>query len=107
MLPALPVATELYDRATDFLHAEATTHVHNNTNRWYEGGNTMAQSTAMRDELMNRDPDDLRTEHNELEKRLEALHRPRSMSPGEQSEIAQIKKRKLAIKDRLMSLDAQ
>lgn len=66
----------------------------------------MAQSTAMRENLMNRDVDDLRTEHRQLEKRLESLHRPRSMSPKEQSEIAEIKKRKLAIKDQLMTLDS-
>lgn len=66
----------------------------------------MAQSTAMREDIINRDVDELRTEHNELEKRLEALHRPRSMSPQEQSEIAEIKKRKLAIKDRLMTLES-
>ncbi|MGM0556508.1 MAG: YdcH family protein [Myxococcota bacterium] len=55
---------------------------------------------------MNRDVDELRTEHEQLEKRLEALHRPRSMSPEEQSEIAELKKKKLAIKDRLMTLDS-
>jgi hypothetical protein len=66
----------------------------------------MAQSTAMREDIINRDVDELRTEHRQLEKRLEALHRPRSMSPQEQSEIAEIKKRKLAIKDRLMNLES-
>lgn len=66
----------------------------------------MAQSTAMREEISNRDVDDLRTEHKQLERRLQALHRPRSMSPEEQSEIAEIKKRKLVIKDRLMTLEA-
>lgn len=54
-------------------------------------------------------PDDLdvlRAEHESLEARLLELERHRSLSPEEQYEIQVIKKRKLAIKDRIASLES-
>ena len=45
--------------------------------------------------------DDLRQEHAALDLRLKELSRLRSLSPEEQYEKMVIKKRKLAIKDRL------
>ena len=65
----------------------------------------MSQSTAMREDLSDQSVEDLRSEHKELEQRLEALKRPRSMSPEEESEVQRIKKRKLAIKDQIMTLE--
>ena len=65
----------------------------------------MSQSTAMRENLNDQSVEDLRSEHKELERKLEALQRPRSMSPEEESEVQRIKKRKLAIKDQIMTLE--
>lgn len=65
----------------------------------------MSNSTARRDDLLEQSSyEQLKAEHEELEQRLHLLGRPRSMSPEEQSEIQRIKKRKLAIKDRMRSL---
>ncbi len=48
--------------------------------------------------------EELKAEHANLEARLEELGRQRSLSPEEQYEKAIIKKRKLAIKDRIQQL---
>ena len=48
--------------------------------------------------------EELKAEHANLEARLEQLKRQRSLSPEEQYEKAIIKKRKLAIKDRILQL---
>ncbi len=67
----------------------------------------MSNSTARRDDLLEESSyEQLRTEHEELEQRLHLLGRPRSMSPEEKSEMQRIKKRKLAIKDRMRSLQS-
>lgn len=48
----------------------------------------------------------LRVEHQNLESRLRQLDKHRSLSPEEQYEVQVIKKRKLALKDRINSLEA-
>ena len=50
--------------------------------------------------------DELRTMHSQLEARLNQLDRHRSLSPEEQYEQQVIKKRKLALKDRIQKLEA-
>ena len=45
--------------------------------------------------------DQLRTEHGQLESRLQQLARPRSLSPEERYEMQVIKKRKLVLKDEI------
>ena len=47
---------------------------------------------------------ELRQKQQELEQRLSKLKRPRSLSPEEEREIQQVKKQKLAIKDKMSSL---
>ena len=47
----------------------------------------------------------LRHSHQELEQRLNKLDRYRSLSPEEQFEIQVLKKRKLALKDRMRAMD--
>lgn len=54
-----------------------------------------------RSAISNNDLDSLRAEHRELETRLRKLDRHRSLSPEEQYEMQVIKKRKLALKDRI------
>lgn len=49
--------------------------------------------------------DELRLEHGTLDARLRQLDRHRSLSPEEQYEVQVIKKRKLALKDRLSRLE--
>ncbi len=66
----------------------------------------MSRSTARRDELLEQSYDELQSEHRSLERQLEMLSRPRSRSPEEQAEIQKIKKRKLAIKDRIRTMEA-
>jgi hypothetical protein len=46
----------------------------------------------------------LRSAHGELEARLNQLDRHRSLSPEERFEMQVLKKRKLAIKDRIRSM---
>ena len=53
---------------------------------------------------MEMDVDELQREHAALETRLDELEQQRSLSPEEQYEKSIIKKRKLAIKDRIQSL---
>lgn len=48
----------------------------------------------------------LQREHKDLEQRLELLNRPPALSAEEEAEMRVIKKRKLAIKDQLMLLQA-
>ena len=50
------------------------------------------------------DVDMLREEHQNLETRLRQLERQRSLSPVEQYEVQVLKKRKLALKDRIQNL---
>ncbi|MEM1348889.1 MAG: YdcH family protein [Myxococcota bacterium] len=50
------------------------------------------------------DVDELHREHAALETRLDELEQQRSLSPEEQYEKSIIKKRKLAIKDRIQEL---
>ena len=45
--------------------------------------------------------DRLREKHDDLEDRLNELNSPRSLSPEEEREMADIKKQKLAIKDKM------
>lgn len=47
----------------------------------------------------------LRDEHQNLESRLHQLEKHRSLSPEEQYEAQVIKKRKLALKDRISTLE--
>ncbi len=47
----------------------------------------------------------LRHSHQQLERRLNKLDRHRSLSPEEQFEVQVLKKRKLALKDRIRALD--
>ena len=47
----------------------------------------------------------LRQEHETLDSRLQKLDRQRSLSPEEQYEMMVIKKRKLALKDRINSME--
>lgn len=49
--------------------------------------------------------DDLKVEHGSLDARLQKLDRHRSLSPEEQYEVQVIKKRKLALKDRMNQLE--
>lgn len=65
----------------------------------------MSRSTARRDELLEQSHDELESQHRSLEHRLKMLNRPRSRSPEEEAEIRQIKKRKLAIKDRMRTMN--
>lgn len=65
----------------------------------------MSRSTARRDDLFEQSYEELMNEHRSLEHRLDRLNRPRSMSPEEQAEMQRIKKRKLAIKDRLRTME--
>lgn len=44
--------------------------------------------------------------HQELEHRLTKLDRQRSLSPEEQFEVQVLKKRKLALKDRMRAMDS-
>lgn len=48
----------------------------------------------------------LKSEHQNLEERLSQLDRHRSLSPEEQYEKQVIKKRKLALKDRIANLES-
>ena len=48
----------------------------------------------------------LKSEHQTLEERLNQLDRHRSLSPEEQYEKQVIKKRKLALKDRIANLES-
>jgi hypothetical protein len=66
----------------------------------------MSKSTATRDDLITQSYEQLQSEHQTLEARLERLKRPRSLSPEENAEIQRIKKRKLAIKDQMRSIEA-
>lgn len=66
----------------------------------------MSNSTARRDDFLEQSYETLLHEHQSLESRLQRLSRPRSLSPKEHAEMQRIKKRKLAIKDRLMSMEA-
>lgn len=66
----------------------------------------MSKSTATRDDVITQSYEQLQSEHKTLEKRLEKLKRPRSLSPEENAEIQRIKKRKLAIKDQMRSIEA-
>lgn len=47
----------------------------------------------------------LHREHQTLERRLESLSRPPTLSAEEEAEVQEIKKRKLAIKDELMAFE--
>jgi uncharacterized protein YdcH (DUF465 family) len=49
----------------------------------------------------------LRQKHQSLEDRLEQLKTPRSMSPEEEQEVQEIKKRKLKLKDEIASLETE
>lgn len=66
----------------------------------------MSNSTARREIPVEQTSEQLRSEHRHLERRLEQLNTPRSLSPEEQAEIQRIKKRKLAIKDQLRKLES-
>ncbi len=48
----------------------------------------------------------LRKTHRQLEQRLDKLDRHRSLSPEEQFEVQVLKKRKLAIKDRMRAMSS-
>lgn len=48
----------------------------------------------------------LRRAHQQLEQRLDRLDRHRSLSPEEQFEVQVLKKRKLALKDRMRAMCA-
>jgi hypothetical protein len=67
----------------------------------------MSKSANRRDDHLEESLEQLQREHQQLEHRLMLLRRPRSMSPQEHVEELGIKKRKLAIKDRLMSMQHQ
>lgn len=64
----------------------------------------MSKSTARGIEHQVDRLEQLRQEHQLLEKRLTLLQRPRSRSPKEAAEIRGIKKKKLAIKDQIFAL---
>ncbi|WP_168210949.1 DUF465 domain-containing protein [Persicimonas caeni] len=65
----------------------------------------MSKSTARRDDLFEEASlEQLKSEHQNLEHRLRMLSRPRSKSPEELAEMQRIKKKKLAIKDKMMSM---
>lgn len=50
--------------------------------------------------------DELIRQHRELDERLQEMARRRSLTPEEQHEAAVMKKRKLALKDRIAALTA-
>lgn len=52
------------------------------------------------------DRDELIRQHRELDDRLQEMARRRSLTPEEQHEAAVMKKRKLALKDRIAALTA-
>jgi hypothetical protein len=49
----------------------------------------------------------LRQKHNQLKKQLDVLNRHISLTPGEQVEVARLKKEKLWLKDRIAALGGQ
>lgn len=55
-------------------------------------------------DLVEMSAEELQEKHQELEKRVNELETPRSMSPEEEYELRTIKKRKLAIKDKLSDM---
>ncbi len=65
----------------------------------------MSQTTAAREQptLAEDSLEALRETHRQLEQRLEQLDRHRSLSPEEQFEVQVLKKRKLALKDRMLA----
>lgn len=64
----------------------------------------MTQTNAATEEYIPNDEslDSLRNTHQQLEKRLEELDSQRSLSPEEEYEVQVLKKRKLALKDRII-----
>ena len=65
----------------------------------------MSKTTVRREDLSDQSLEQLKTEHRSLEQRLQRLNRPRSLSPEEQFEIQEIKKRKLKLKDRIRTIE--
>ena len=65
----------------------------------------MSQTNVARDQqaLADDSLEALRKTHRQLEQRLEQLDRHRSLSPEEQFEVQVLKKRKLALKDRILA----
>jgi uncharacterized protein YdcH (DUF465 family) len=55
-------------------------------------------------DLVEMSAEELQEKHQELEERVNELETPRSMSPEEEYELRTIKKRKLAIKDKLSGM---
>jgi hypothetical protein len=55
-------------------------------------------------DLVEMSAEELQQKHQELEERVNELETPRSMSPEEEYELRTIKKRKLAIKDKLSDM---
>ena len=55
-------------------------------------------------DLVEMSAEELQRRHQELEQRVNELETPRSMSPEEEYELRTIKKRKLAIKDKLSDM---
>jgi hypothetical protein len=55
-------------------------------------------------DLVEMSAEELQRKHQELEERVNELETPRSMSPEEEYELRTIKKRKLAIKDKLSDM---
>ena len=55
-------------------------------------------------DLVEMSAEELQEKHQELEERVNELETPRSMSPEEEYELRTIKKRKLAIKDKLSDM---
>lgn len=51
--------------------------------------------------------DQLKMEHSSLDDRLVKLDRRRSISPEEHYEMTVIKKRKLALKDRILAIEGE
>lgn len=67
----------------------------------------MSQTNLAAGDLLSEDSsiDSLRASHQQLEKRLDELGSQRSLSPEEEFEVQVLKKRKLALKDRIRTIN--
>ena len=66
----------------------------------------MARSNAAHTDQLEETMESLQETHQSLQERLNELDRHRSLSPEEQFEVQIIKKRKLALKDRIRSIQS-
>jgi hypothetical protein len=70
-------------------------------------GDCLENTAGMDEQSSVENLETLRSQHHSLESRLAALDRQLTLTVDEQTERARLKKKKLAIKDRIQSLLAQ